>query len=111
MPDLIYVKNSHQIKVIFHEKDFIDLVEEHMGSDAAEYIRSRFGNLELDAENHEREVEEAYNQGAEDAWSHHNAETYDAGHDDGYEEGYDKGYGRGYDEGYRDGFEAGGERY
>lgn len=79
-------------KVLFDDKDFIDLVEQYMGSDAAQYLIELIGDREED-------VRIAYDHGIADAWCAHGAEDYAEGMSVGYEDGYDKGYTAGYCDG------------
>ena len=79
-------------KIIFDEHDFIKLVEEYMGSDAAAYLHELIGDIDED-------IRIAYENGASDAWSQQDAETYQEGMDVGFEDGYDRGYKAGYCDG------------
>ena len=79
-------------KVLFDDKDFIDLVEQYMGSDAAQYLIELIGDREED-------IRIAYDHGIADAWCAHGAEDYAEGMSVGYEDGYDKGYTAGYCDG------------
>lgn len=93
-------------KVLFDSRDFIDLVEQYMGRDAARYLEDLIEEDKLDQDRMAQDLQDAYNEGAEDAWSHQDFEQYNNGHEDGYDEGYKVGYA----EGYAEGFKAGHER-
>lgn len=81
MAETIYIGDDREMKVLFCERDFVDLVWERLGRDAGmileEIIEARD---ELAAEN-EKFCEEA---GYDVGWSD--------GHSAGYQEGYDDGY-------------------
>ena len=106
MAETIYIGNdinTAEMKVLFCEQDFIALVEQYMGSDAARRVEGLIAAQNEIRVNHEQELREAYDEGASDSWAYGDYESYENGRDDGYEAGYTDGYGRG----YSDGFDAG----
>lgn len=102
MPKTLYI--GDEMKVLFGDQDFYDLVKYCMGEDAVQHIRSLIAEDKRSQAEHERELKEAYDKGASDAWSHQDFETYENGKEDGYDEGYSEGYGKGYSEGFADGY-------
>lgn len=81
MAETVYIGDDREMKVLFCEQDFINLVWERLGRDAGiileEIIEARD---ELARENEELSTEERYEVG----WSD--------GHSAGYQEGYYDGY-------------------
>lgn len=81
MAQTIYIGDEREMKVLFCERDFVNLVWDRLGRDAGiileEIIEARD---ELAKENEELSQEPRY----DEAWSD--------GHSSGYQEGYDDGY-------------------
>ena len=100
MAETIYIGDSivdSETKVLFDESDFVDLVKQYMGSEAASYLENII-NSNADA------VIEAYENGVSNAWSQYDATEYSNGRDDGYEEGWANGYAEGYAQGFEEGY-------
>lgn len=107
MAETIYIGDSivdAETKVLFDRQDFVDLVEQCMGRDAARYLENLIETDELDQNQRAQELQDAYDEGAEDAWSHQDFEQYNNGRDDGYEEGWANGYAEGYAQGFEEGY-------
>lgn len=102
MAKTLYI--GDEMKVLFGSRDFFDLVEYYMGQDAVRHIEAMISADNATQAEHERELKEAYDEGAADAWSHQDYEAYENGKEDGYEEGYDAGYAEGYAEGFKAGY-------
>ena len=106
MAETIYIGNNidtSKAEVIFNTSDFIELIRLHMGPDAAQYACKILELNEMAGYELERELQEAYDEGAKDAWAHQDLESYENGREDGYDEGYSVGYSNGYSEGFADG--------
>lgn len=83
MPETLYIDD--RVEVLFDQNDFVDLIRQRMGDDAARYLLTAIDRLNDKA----------------------NA-MYEQGREDGYERGYADGelsYQEGYDAGYQDGME------
>lgn len=106
MPETIYIGNdinTAKTKVLFDQRNFVELIDQYMGADAARCLECL---LRADV----KALDDAYEKGRlagleEDASSE--CLYYNNGHADGYDEGYDAGYA----EGYAEGFEAGYKRH
>lgn len=81
-----------EMKVLFSEQDFVDLVSQYMGCDAALYLKGLIQLNEDEKRRHELELADAYDEGASDAWNRHDFEEFENGKEEGYQEGYDDGY-------------------
>jgi len=101
MPETIYIGQdmaTAEVKVLFDERDFIDLVAEKLGGDAARF-------LEDIIDHHSSETNDAYERGRLAGLEENDdATAYNNGREDGYEEGHTAGYAEGYAEGFEDGY-------
>lgn len=98
MADTIYIGDDREMKVLFDERDFIDLVYEKLGGDAARF-------LEDIIDHHSAETNDAYERGRLAGLEESDdGSAYAAGCEDGYESGWSDGHSAGYQEGYDDGY-------
>ena len=101
MPETLYI--GDQIKVIFDWQDFAELVENSLGKDAVSYIERLISAKDEDEERHQRELQDAFDEGVESGVESGSYHSYENGREDGYEEGYGQGYAEGYAKGVKDG--------
>lgn len=100
MAETIYIGDditTAEMKVLFGEQDFIDLVYERLGQNAGAYLE----NMLISG----YQLEEAYNLGRLAGLDENDEATaYDAGREDGYDAGYSDGFAEGYSEGFEEGY-------
>ena len=98
MAKTVYIGDDREMKVLFCEQDFVNLIWERLGRDAGMHLEDM---LLLN----KQELEDAYERGRLAGLDECDDGTaYDNGREDGYEDGYSDGYGKGYSEGFEAGY-------
>lgn len=106
MAETLYIGNdilAAKTEILFSEQQFVNLVDQYMGSDAAKYLERCLQSTGDDMREHEREVQDAYDAGYE----HGLMDGHDGGYDEGMEDGRNLGYHKGYTDGFDKGVESG----